>query len=323
GIIAIVAGAPEVGAGLITQSQQLSAATFFTYTRAEEGNADQQAVKYLTELGESSIGLVEFFEKFRGQEVLSARYYPDFLRSHPSPPDRIQVLRQLVADTGLADAPSDPEEMHQLQIMHAKLRGFLDPRAVWTKYPPDDQSEYAVLARSIAAFRNSDFTPALRGMDQLIELEPDNPYYHELKGQILFEKGDVDASVAPNARAAELKPNKPLILLSYARSLLARDDEGDVTLAEDALLEARKYESKNALVYQQLAIVYEKQGLRARAQLATAEEHFYYGDYLGAQRFSQFALQGLEPNTPAWRRAREIAAVTDPRLPENRRRYRR
>jgi len=89
GILAIAAGAPDAGAALIASSSQFSAINFFTHTRAQEAVADQLAVEYLTKTNQSSKGLIEFFEKFRYQEVLSEqRRYPYF-RSHPLASDRI------------------------------------------------------------------------------------------------------------------------------------------------------------------------------------------------------------------------------------------
>ena len=67
GILAIAAGEGGAGAALIGSSQQFAALNFFVHTRSEESMADTAAVSYLTELGESPEGIVEFFEKFRAQ----------------------------------------------------------------------------------------------------------------------------------------------------------------------------------------------------------------------------------------------------------------
>ncbi|MBR9835624.1 MAG: M48 family metalloprotease [Alphaproteobacteria bacterium] len=318
GILAIAAGAGEAGAALLASSNQFAALNFFTHTRVQEASADQMAVEFLTRTGQSSAGLIEFFDNFRYQEVLSeARRYPYF-RSHPLASDRIRSLRERAAETGLLDVPATPEDVAKLEIMHAKLIGFLEPPArVFQRYPLTDMSQPARYARSISAMQSADLTTAIRDIDSLIEESPENPYYHELKGQILFEAGRAAESVAPLKSATELLPNQPLILISYARSLIARDAEGDIKAGDMALRDALIVEPDNAFAWAQLAIAYEKQGQRPLAQLATAESAYNVGDFPRAYSFASRAALELEAGTHDAHRANDIRNATDPALPEN------
>lgn len=318
GVLAIAAGAGDAGAALIASSQQFAALNFFVHTRAEEATADAAAVSYLSKLGQSPRGLVEFFENYRYQEVLSeARRYPYF-RSHPLASDRIRTTRQLAQETGLMDKPTDPETQREFDLMQAKLIGFLEPLArVYQKYPRDDKSEAARYARAIASMQSSDLTGTLAEVDSLLEEFPENPYYWELKGQALFEMGKPADSVEPHARSLEYLPGHPLLLINYARSLIARGNEGDVKAGEEALRDALIKEPNNSFAWSQLAIALEKQGRRAEAELATAESAYNIGDYQRAYIFAGRAAKDLPPNTPDARRANDIRNVTDPALPEN------
>lgn len=318
GILAMAAGAGEAGAALIASSQQFAALNFFTHTRVQEASADQMAVDFLTRSGQSSAGLIEFFENFRYQEVLSeTRRYPYF-RSHPLASDRIRSLRERAEETGLLDVPPTDEDVAKLATMHAKLIGFLEPPArVFQRYPLTDTSEPARYARSISAMQSADITTALREIDALIEISPENPYYYELKGQILFESGRAAESVPPLENAIELLPDQPLLLIAYARSVIAREEEGDVVIGEEALRDALIVEPENAFAWAQLAIALEKQGLRAQAQLATAESAYYVGDFPRAYSFAMRAAQDLEPGSHDARRAGDVRNATDPALPEN------
>lgn len=319
GILAIAAGEPGAGAALIGSSGQFAALNFYVHTRAEESAADAAAVKYLSALGQSPAGIVEFFEKFRYQEVLSnAKRYPYF-RSHPLASDRIRTVRALAEATGLMDQPPTEREVKQYQMMRAKLIGFLDtPLRVRRDYPATDTSEPARYARAISAYRNSDIPLALSETESLIVDEPDNPYFYELKGQILFESGRAAESVEPLARSLELKPDQPLLLIAYARSLNARNEPGDTEAAEAALHDALIAEPENAFAWQQMAITYENEGLRAKAQLATAESAYWVGDIVRANAFARRAAQSLDKSTIDFRRADDILLITDPSNPDNR-----
>lgn len=318
GVLAIAAGAPDAGAALLASSQQFAALNFFVHTRAEEAMADTMAVQYLTELEQSPMGIVEFFEKFRYQEVLSeARRYPYF-RSHPLSSNRVRTTRTLAMESGLADKPEDPIVARQFDMMKAKLVGFLEPPArVFRDYPPTDNSAPARYARSISAMKVADLGTALKEIESLIEEEPENPYYHELKGQILFETGRPVDSIGPLLEANRLLPDNALLKISLARSLLERNEPEDIALAEEALRDALISEPNNAFAWTQLAIVFEAQDNRALAQVATAEAAYNIGNYPRAHSFAQRAILELTPNTPAFRQASDIRNATDPALPEN------
>lgn len=319
GILAIAAGEGGAGAALIGSSQQFAALNFYVHTRTEESMADTAAVSYLTQLGESPEGIVQFFEKFRAQEVISqARRYPYF-RSHPLASDRIRNVRMLADESPTRDVAPTDREQHQYEMMRAKLIGFLDTAGkVRREYPDTDQSEPARYARSIAAMQASDIQVALTEIDSLLVEEPENPYFWELKGQILFEAGRTAESVEPHRKSLEFKPGQPLLLINYARSLNARGEPGDVELAEVALRDALIAEPDNAFAWQQLAITLEKQGHRAEAQLATAESAYAVGDLERANIFAHRALDQLERNTVDYRRADDILLITDPNNPDNR-----
>lgn len=324
GVLAIAAGAGDAGAALIASSQQFAALNFFRHTRAEEAAADAAAIVYLAENNISPAGLVEFFENYRAQEVLSeARRYPYF-RAHPLASDRIRTTRQLAEETGLMDLETDPRVQHQFDMMQAKLIGFLQsPAHVYRRYPLTDASAPARYARAIAAMQASDISAAMREIEALIELEPDNPYFYELKGQILFESGRVAESVEPHRRASELMPGQALLLINLGRSLIARDEEGDLQAGEEALRDALIAEPENAFAWHQLAAALDAQGRTAEAQLATAESAYNIGDIARAHAFASRSMPDLERATPLFRRASDIVAITDPRLPENRDAYRR
>ena len=82
GIAAILAGEGQAGAAILAGSQQFAVIDVLAHTRINEASADQAAANYLDITGQSPTGLVEFFEKFHYQELLSnGRRYPYFSRA--------------------------------------------------------------------------------------------------------------------------------------------------------------------------------------------------------------------------------------------------
>jgi predicted Zn-dependent protease len=323
GVLAIAAGAPDAGAALIASSQQFAMLNFFVHTRTQESAADQAALTFLAAVGDDGSGLIEFFEKFRYQEVMSEARRFAYFRTHPLSSDRINGLQTRRAKLAIPPKVEDPKTAHGFAMMKAKLIGFLlTPAQVFSAYPKTDLSVPARYARTIAAYRAIDIGPALVQIDELLALEPDNPYFHELKGQILFENGQPVDSIPPHERSLELLPGQPLFQVNLARSLIARGTDEDLERAESLLSEALRTEPDNGFAWAELAMTYDRQGKNGEARLAIAEQAFRMGNYERAYIFARRAKDELTPATPQWQRADDISLTTDPKLEANRDRFR-
>lgn len=315
GLAAILAGEGEAGALILGGSQQFGALEALAYSRVNEAAADQYAFEYMDRTGQSGAGLIAFFEKFRAQEVLSqARRYPYF-RGHPLSADRIDALRERVRDSEHPEANDSEEDIHKHTMMQAKLRGFLNgPAEVYSRFPDSDQSQQARYARSVANFKQADLRNAIKEVDSLIEEEPENPYFHELKAQILYESGKGVDAIAPSKRALELRPQSPLLEIALAQATLQTRDAGDYAKAEDLLKSALRSEPSNSYAWYLLADVYERQGQTSLAKYATAERFYALGNHQSARDFAQRAQEELPRTTAQWRRASDIIVVAETQL---------
>jgi predicted Zn-dependent protease len=319
GVLAIAAGAPDAGMALIGSAQQFALLTIFKYTRNEESAADQDGLRFLEATEQSAAGLVTFMERFRYQELMSEGRRDPYFRSHPISSDRIGVMRRRAEEISQRARPQSERAVAQLAIMKAKLIGFLEPASrVYNKFPKTDVSEPARYARAIAAYRALDITTALAETQALIDYAPSNPYYHELLGQILFENGRIEESIAPHRRSVELLPNQPLLLVNLARSLIESGGTANLSEAEGLLITAISRERDNAFAWNQLAKAYGRLNRNGDADLATAEEAYALGDVQRAYIFARRAKDKLDPTTPNGRRASDIATITDPRVARRR-----
>ena len=315
GIAAILAGEAEAGAMVLGGSQQFGQLEALAYSRTNESAADQYAAQYMEATKQSGQGLIDFFDRFRAQEVLSnARRYPYF-RGHPLSSDRIDALREVVDESEYTDVKDTEEEQYRLEMAKAKLRGFLEgPQVVFSKYPPTDQSQPARYARSVAHFKAADLKNALKESDSLILENNKNPYFFELKAQILYESGQGQASLKPARKALELKPNAPLLKLALAQSLLEESDDSSTFEAIKLLKSALNTERENSYAWYTLSRAYGEVGMKAEAKYATAEQAYAIGDLARASSFAKRAQTDLERGNPLWRRASDIIVVSDAQL---------
>ena len=323
GIAAILAGEAEAGAMVLGGSQQFGQLEALAYSRTNESAADQYAAQYMEATKQSGQGLIDFFDRFRAQEVLSnARRYPYF-RGHPLSSDRIDALREVVDESEYTDVKDTEEEQNRLEMAKAKLRGFLEgPQVVFSKYPPSDQSQPARYARSVAHFKAADLKNALKEIDSLISENNKNPYFYELKAQILYESGQGQASLKPARKALELKPNAPLLKLALAQSLLEEDVNSSIFEAIELLKSALNTERENSYAWYTLSRAYGEVGMEAEAKYATAEQAYAIGDLARASSFAKRAQTDLDRGDPLWRRASDIIVVSDAQLAKKNRRNR-
>lgn len=315
GVLAMAAGHPDAGVALISSASEFGALTFFKYTRVEESAADQAALTYLDKTHQSPAGFVDFFEKFRYEELMSVVKQDPYFQAHPISSERIQQVRPRALQIEKRAQPQSERAIHQLAIMKAKLVGYLGPpNRVYNKYPKTDMSEPAQYARAFAAYRATDIKAATSATQKLIDDHPDNPYYYELMGQILFESGKVEESIAPHRKSVELAPDQPLLKINLARSLIESKNMDNVKKGELVLRDSLDQEKTNPFAWNQLANAYGKEGRAPEADLATAEEAYWLGAMRRAQIFARRAALKLDPATPNGRRAQDIVTLTDPRV---------
>lgn len=311
----LAAGDGRVAGALISGGSQAAFADLLKYSRTQESSADAAGLKYLDQTGTSARGLLEFFELLQREiRVTGGREHP-YLSSHPLTNDRIATVESHLAFSRFASAPTPPELARKHAMMRAKLVGFMEPLSETLKtYPPSDESRPARYARAIAYYQQSDLARAVPLIDGLIADEPENPYFHELKGQMFLENGRVRESLAPYQTMADLAPGEPLLRSALAK---AQVESGDPALLEDALsnlLVATRSDPTLAGSWRLLTIVYGRLGMQGELALSQAEFNLLSGDVKAAEALGQRALDLLPTGSPGWIRAQDIVSESERQL---------
>ena len=311
GALAAIAGAPDAGAALLASSQYFGTLGALRYMQSQEGEADITGARALERAGESGRGMVEFFENFRAQEIFSdQRRYPYF-RSHPLSSQRIEALRRPVEAASHYDKRDSDERMAQHALVVAKIRAFMDaPNATLRDYPSSDVTLPARYARAIAWYRDGQTQKALDAVDVLLAEQPENPYFWELKGQILFEEGRPAEALGAHEKSVELKPDAPLLRINLAHALIETSDASKLTEAENQLKRALALEPENTMGWRLLSQAYASQGKEGEARLASAEYWFALRRPDQAAQFAMRARDMLDRSSIEWRRATDIVLAS-------------
>ena len=305
------AGAAAAGASLGGTVAQRG---YLSYRREQEQAADQAAVTYLESSGQSARGMLEFFELLEGQELLAVGRQDPYVRSHPIAGDRVVFVREHVSRSRFSDVAPPPELVEMHDRMRAKLVGFLyDRRRALKLYPETDTSIAGRYARAIAHSRKADMATAMPIINSLVAERPDDPYFHELKGELLFDNGRVEEALPPYLEAVRLLPDAPLMRVALAQVQVALNrpdlDREAVTNLEVALQQDRRM----GLAWHLMATAVGRQGDIGMAALALAEEAMLRGDSRRAREQSTRAQKLLPENSGGWLRAADIMHATEPR----------
>lgn len=283
---------------------------YLSFSRVQESSADQSALYEFNQAQMNPTGLLTFMQTLESQELLPETQQSEYVRNHPLTRDRVDAIRAAVEKSPYKDKPYPAKWNDQHDRMVAKLVGFISPGQVQWTYDDRDHSLYANYARAIAEYRENHVDKSLQLIDGLLAQEPDNPYFHELKGQMLMDYGRVGPAEGELRRAIEIRPDASLIRTMYAHALLENSQNGqnqqDVTEAISQLNRCLQSEPHSAFIQHLLATAYGYQGNEPEAQLHLAEENLLEQHYGEAKRLAQAAMGHLKVNSRSWLRAQDI-----------------
>ena len=309
GAAAIAAGAGEAGLGILGAGQQAAMGKFLAFTRVQESSADFAGASYLSKAGISGRGSLEFFKKLQNQEFRLAIPQEDsYGRTHPLSGERITALRESYEADPAWNTPEDPKIEQRFQRVKAKLDGYIsDPDATLRDYPETDNSIPAHYARAYAWHKSAYPDKALAETKALLAIDPDDPYFLELEGQILLESGRPDEAIPALREAVYLTNNQPLIAGTFGHALVATEDDANYDEAAKVLKAAVAKDKENPFAWYQLGVIYAHQGDEARAHLASAEGFVLQNNAQLALRNAETAMQSLSEGSPDWIRAQDIS----------------
>ena len=308
---AIAAGDAGAGAAVISGGQAAAERSFLSYSRTMESAADQAAVTYLDRVGITSEGMLTFFEHLEDQELLPQSRQAEYVRTHPLTRDRIEFVRQHVRSAETTGRPLPDDYIEAYRRVQAKLIGFLQPQAAYSRYRTDE-SISGRYARSIAQFRMGNLDDALALIEGLLSEEPNNPFFHELKGQMLLENGQPAIARASYERANTLFPGEPTVMVPLAQTMLATEPDSALGEAIELLNQsvAARY-GGSPLAWRLLATAYGRSGDIGMAAVALAEEALARGDRATARQQSERALQTLQEGSVGWLRAQDVQRAAE------------
>ena len=303
-------GLASAGAAAVAGPQEMIRRSLLSYQRQQEENADRAGVKFLTMTQQSPRGMYETFKRLTSESLFAARGADPYLQSHPMPAERVAALEGIARASPYWDKKDDAALQLRHDMIRAKISAFMErPDTVYRRYPLSNDSLPARYARAIATYLHGDLHSALSQIDALLQAQPSNPYFYELRGQALLEGGRPAEAIAPLRKAVQLSNSAPLIEMLLGQALVATENKAYTDEAITILRAAVARESEAPLGYAQLAMAYGRKGDYAEADLASAQAAFLRGDNKTARELASRAKTRFAVGTPGWVKADNIVSA--------------
>jgi predicted Zn-dependent protease len=303
-------GLANAGAAAMSAPQEVIRRTLLSYVRQQEENADRAGVKFLNATGQSARGMYETFKRFTNESLFAAHGADPYVMSHPMPAERVEALEGLARSSPYWDKKDDPALQMRHDMVRAKISAFMERQdTVYRRYPQSSDTLPARYAHAIATYRHGDLRNAIAQIDALIQLQPANPYFQELRGQALLEGGKPAEAIGPLRKAVQLSNNAPLIEMLLGQALVATNNNAHTEEAIAILRAAVARETEAPIGYTQLAMAYGRKGDLAQADLASAQAAFLRGDNKTARDLASRAKTRFAVGTPGWVKADDIVSA--------------
>ncbi|WP_349364382.1 MAG: M48 family metalloprotease [Roseitalea porphyridii] len=307
--------AAQAGGGIAAGGVEAAQRGLMSYRRSEELAADRAAVDYLNRTGQSAKGLLTTFVRFQRDISLIADRINPYKISHPLPRERLSALETIARQSPHFDKTDSAALQRRHDRARAKILAYVfGPGAVDDAFRDAPNTQAARYGKAISTFLYGSPRDAVPMIDRLIAESPNDPYLHEMKGEVLLRAQDAQGAVNAFSRAVQLtNGNAPTIQVALGHALVLAGGEANLRRAIGELEVAITLDTANTRAYQHLAMAYGRLGADGEAELATAEANFHAGRYDEARRFAARAKRRFERGAPQWLRADDIQRFRVPR----------
>jgi len=308
---ALATGDGQVAAAGASLGNQIATRSFLQYTRANEQAADQAAATYLEDAGISPRGLLDFLNILHEQSRLYSAGANPYTQTHPLTEDRIRFMENQVEVSSATDAVLPPVFDLVHARMRAKILGYTQPERTLQEFPPADTSPPARYARSMAYMRLGRSDEALTEIDFLLADSPEDPFFLEVKGDILRNARRLPEAAEAYRKAIAILPWAALIRGSLANVLL---EQNDPLLVQEALNNANVavgYEPDYLQGWHLKGQAHERRGETGMVLLTQAEVSLRRGDMERARTTAERAMEILPEGSASWLQAQDISYRAD------------
>lgn len=280
GIGALAGGGGAALLGGVMMGQAVELGTYAHFSQTHEKEADAAAYRMLEAAKISADGFIEIFELFKKKSRFSE---PPYLKTHPSDQERINAIKNF-KDQHPYNGKMPEKWVKEFEAVQAVFMANLNPIQETERKYYRKSNEASQLAKVVILGRKGKYNEAFVKLDTLLKADSENPYLHEMYGQLKLQSGAETHSLTHFKKAITLDSKALSIRLLYAQALFTANG-GNPQEALDQLQRIVNDDPDNVLAWLLMVGAYRKIGKDDYADLSHAEAAMRMGDKgLAAQR---------------------------------------
>ncbi|MBX6424015.1 M48 family metallopeptidase [Thermosulfurimonas sp. F29] len=188
----LLLGGGKAGNAIAVTSTSLAITRALAYSRAEEEEADRMGFEYLVRAGYDPSAFLSILNKIARHRWLLTETGPNYLLTHPAPPERITYLETLASRyRPRRRVPEDPLYLRRLQV-RLKVETH-DPGTLVVRYrealkmTPEDPLLHYGLGMALARARF--FREAIEELGKVVRAYPKRDYFRLDLAEVYFSAG--------------------------------------------------------------------------------------------------------------------------------------
>jgi predicted Zn-dependent protease len=309
-LLGAMGGAPQLGQALTFGSMGAGIQAHLAFSREDEEQADFAGFKLMTGLGYSGQEMSKSFNRIWQVERIMGAEVPNYLRSHPTSPQRMERMEDLSRRGGLKPKPYDNSNF---QMVKTRLIALYDNQdTAETTFQrlrrENPQDPMALYGMALVEGRRNRYEQALAYLKAAEVLLPG-------KGYVLRAQANAYLRLGEPARAQQLLRQ---VLLSQPQDQVALTSLGQAYMQQDQLPEARQIyqrlmqlDPKDQEATYNLGMTLGKMGRTNQASLYLGLAFQARGNLRSARYHLTKASQAPDLSLEEHKRAEEALALLD------------
>ncbi|MDR2799932.1 MAG: M48 family metalloprotease [Desulfovibrio sp.] len=289
-VLGMLAGALMGGSAqsaTIAGSLAAGQAAMLNYSRADEREADQVGMNYLSQAGYPPAGMVGAFQILSRRQWLLGGNIPSYLSTHPALAERVKDMQVRVSlmPEQVRNRKNDDARFLRVQALIRARYGDIEPaQRVFAGQMQGATRCMALMGMGILCSRQNRIKDAAGYFESALTCNPDDGLIVREAGSFHYLKGNKTQGGNLLRRAVGMNPNDTYALYYYARNLREQGRTGEAT--EYALRLLRK-EPEDQELHELLAHLYGDEKKMFEANLHMAYSALYANNKTRVRQFHE------------------------------------
>jgi predicted Zn-dependent protease len=214
GILLGAAGGGEVASAVTLGSMAAGQSAALANSRADEIQADQVGLEYLSKAGYSGEGLLTILNKIRAKQWFGADVVPSYLMTHPAVEDRLAYI-----DTYLEKHKSQKQMAADgssglFKVVQARVMGLYSDEKIAlntfkARIERDATDPIGYYGYALVLARTGDYQRAVDTLKKALAINAFDPYILTALGRVYFASGQYQQALSTLQSALSIDPQNP------------------------------------------------------------------------------------------------------------------